>query len=66
MSSAVEASVDSFFGESPEGNLEKFQKKEKKKIFFSVERKSLSPSGSRTSLSDDSDSEVSSTTRSGG
>ena len=65
MSSAVEASVDSFFGESPEGNLEKFQKKEKK-WFFSVERKSLSPSGSRTSLSDDSDSEVSSTTRSGG
>lgn len=44
----MEASVDSFFGESPE-----------------VERKSLSPSGSRTSLSDDSDSEVSSTTHSG-
>jgi len=44
----VEASVDSFFGESPE-----------------VERKSLSLSGSQTSLSDESDSEVSSTTNSG-
>ena len=63
MSSAVEASVDSFFGESPEGKLEKFRKREKNE--FSVERKSLSLSGSQTSLSDESDSEASTTTRSG-
>ena len=63
MSSAVDASVDSFFGESPEGKLEKFRKREK--WDFSVERKSLSLSGSQTSLSDESDSEASTTTRSG-
>ena len=39
MSSAVEASVDSFFGESPEGKLEKFRKREKKKRIFSRAKK---------------------------